>query len=169
MGGGMNPIKKKKSNISSVKAAIIQVQLKLLEHANRQGCGLLCFLVQSLSCYRDKGTDPEVPILRVQPPLSSSMGTEVTQSSTVTHKDSRNPQTQPLWSGGCPEEHQQATTKSASCFVFCFVAPWERAQFALRFSQSQTAPVSNGNPAGSSQDVLFLLYRLATWERGPRT
>jgi hypothetical protein len=29
--------------------------------------------------------------------------------------------------------------------------------------------VSNGNPAGSSQDVLFLLYRLATWERGPRT
>lgn len=52
------------------------------------------------------------------------------------------------------------TNHSQIYFLLCFFGgvafPWELAHFALRFTQSKTAPVSNGNPAGSSQDVLFL-------------
>lgn len=69
--------RKKNVYINAAKAAIIQVQMKLLRHANRQRCGHLCVEVVSLSEYRDKGKDPEVPILGIQPPLSSSKGTEV--------------------------------------------------------------------------------------------
>lgn len=128
----------------------------------------LCICVESYSGCRDKGTVPEVPILEMQPPRGMNLLLSP-QSGAVTHKEGRSFPNASSLGQRVGVEHS-LTDHHQICALLCFLFfPWESAHFALRFAQSKTAPVSNGNPAGSSQDVLFPLYSLLTWERGPRT
>lgn len=145
--------------------------LSALTDRSRESWPCLCSWVGSHKGYRNKRTVPEPPILEIQPdpqhPTEMNLLLSL-QSPAVTHEDGRSfPNSSPLgWRVWV--EHLQTTPTHLFLALFC-VFPWESAHFAWRFAQSKTAPVSNGNPAGSSQDVLFPLYGLLIWERGPRT
>lgn len=150
-----------------------------LTDRSRESRPRLCIWVGNHKGYRNKRTVPELPILEMQPdpqhPTEMNLLLSL-QSPAVTHEGSRSfPDPSPLGWRVWVEQLQTPPYICSSlcifvlfCFVFhLFVFPWESAHFAWRLAQSRAALVSNGNPAGSSQDVLFPLYGLLTWERGP--
>lgn len=130
----------------------------------------LCIWVKNHSEYRDKGRVPEAPVLEMQPDPQHPHDESVTEPSEPCGHPWRQEELPKLCSFGVEGLGGTLTNHHHICSSHCFsVFPWESAHFALRFVRSKTAPVSNGNPAGSSQEVRFPLCRLPTRERGPRT